>query len=336
MRRMAAIWVGNPFFWPGLTDLGWNVAWINPPDGAVLTWDEIIREAGFLPDVLVVADKSQPPFVAGMESFPCTTVFYAVDTHIHSWFPHYAQGFDLVLASLRDHMPLFLGGRHTRDTVWWSPPYAKTEDVPRAPDPEKELWDVLFVGKVDPAVNEARHAFFTRLAPLVPGLRITGGAYRELYPQAKIVLNHAIDGDLNFRVFEALGCGACLVTPKLGHGLEDMFRNGRDLFLYDQKDIPGLAALLSALLAAPEKRRLAAESGHAAVAAGHYMRHRAKTFAEKIETLIANGRAAKMTRVRLDSAREITAAYLRFMYLLHAETAVSPAAKARYLQAARG
>lgn len=336
MRRVSAIWVGNPFFQAGLAGPGWDVAWINPPDGAVLTWNDITEQAGFLPDVLVVADKSQPPFVVGMEAFPCLTAFYAVDTHIHSWFPQYAQGFDLVLVSLRDHLPLFPGARHTADTVFWSPPYAKPEDVPRAPDPEKPLWDVLFVGKVDPAVNEARHAFFTHLASLAPGLHVTRGAYRELYPQAKIVLNHAIDEDLNFRVFEALGCGACLVTPRVGHGLEDLFRDGRDLFLYDQRDIPGLAALLSSLLADPDRRRRAGEAGHTAIAAGHYMRHRAQAFAGRVATLLESGRAAKMILERRRAAGRITAAYLRFMYLLHAETAVSETARARYLLAAKG
>ena len=336
MQQISAIWVGNPFFYAGLADLGWHIVWINPPTGTVLTWDEIVAEAGFTPDVLIVADKSLPPFVVGMETFPCVTVFYAVDTHIHSWFPLYAQGFDIVLVSLRDHLSFFLGARHTTETLWWSPPFAKNEDIPKGPAPEKPLWDVLFVGKIDPAVNEERHIFFTKLAPLVPGLHITSGSYCDLYPQAKIVLNHAIQNDLNFRVFEALGCGACLVTPIVGHGLVELFRDEQDLFLYDQQDIPGLAALLVSLLAAPEKCREVGKNGHAAILAGQYMHHRANTFAAKIEHMLASGQASKIIQTRIHSAKDILASWLRLIYLLHAETTVAPEAKNRYLQAARG
>lgn len=335
MRQLSVIWTGNPFFQAGLADLGWRVHWRNPPDGAVLTWTEIIEEAGFVPDVFVAADKSTPPFVVGMESFPCLTVFYAVDTHIHSWFPHYAQGFDIALVSLRDHIPLFLNGRLSKDMVWRSPPFAAPDDVPREPDPLKAMWDVLFVGKVDPAVNPERHTFFSKLAPLISGLHVTSGAYRELFPQAKIVLNHSISNDLNFRVFEALGCGACLVTPFVGHGLEEMFARDRDLFIYDQNDLTALSALLKTLLASPERRRTVAAQGHAKIAAGHYMHHRAKAFADKIESLVLSGKAKEIVAGRRKSAKIIHNSLLRLLYLLHAETAESETAKAAYLHAAQ-
>ena len=343
MRQITAIWVGNPFFQAALRDLGWRVHCVNPPQGNVLDWNDLTSDAGFIPDVLIVADKSLPPFVTGVESFPCLTAFYVVDSHIHSWYPRYTQAFDLCLVSLRDHIPLFTGGRHTRETVWWSPPYAKPEDIPRPPDPEKPLWDVLFVGTVDPAVNPERRAFFQALAPLVPELHIEHGAtyreratYRELYPQATIVLNHAIANDLNFRVFEALGCGACLVTPLVRHGLEDLFQNGHDLFTYTQDDLPGLATLLHTLLKHPGRLKTVAAQGHATVADGHYMHHRAETFACKVQTLMDSGKARSLVAERLKEARRIHAGSLRLIYLLHAETSEDESLKAAYLKAARG
>lgn len=336
MKHISAIWVGNPFFQSALADRGWRVHWINPPADSVLGWDVLTRSAGFTPDIVIVGDKSLPPFVTGMEKFPCLTTFYAVDSHIHSWFPLYAQGFDSCLVSLKDHLPLFTGMRIPKDMVWWSPPYAKPDDVPRPPDPEKPLWDVLFVGTVDPAVNPDRCAFLEAVAARVPGLHVQSGKYRELFPQAKIVLNHAAANDLNFRVFEALGCGACLVTPFVRHGLEDLFQNGRDLFIFDQNDVETLAKLCRVLLSSPARREKAAASGHATVLAGHYMRHRAEAFAARIEGLFASGGVGDIVAARKANAGQIVSAWLRLIYLHHAETAQNAGLGAAYLKAAKG
>lgn len=335
-RQVSAIWVGNPYFSPALADLGWRVHQVNPALPDVLGWDALVADAGFTPDIVVVGDKSTPPFVTGMEKFPCLTAFYAVDTHIHSWFPFYAQGFDLCLVSLRDHIPLFLGARLERDMLMWSPPYARPEDVPLPPDPAKPLWDVLFVGTVAPEVNPERCAFLDALRARVPGLHVTSGAYRELYPQAKIVLNHAASGDLNFRVFEALGCGACLVTPFVRHGLKDLFENGVDFFTFDQNDIDGLVKLLDVVLAAPTRREKVAAHGHETVLAGHYMHHRAEAFAAKMNDIALSGKGASLVGERLRSAKQIRNTWLKRMYLHHAETAAYASHVEVYLAAARG
>lgn len=336
MAQVSAIWVGGPFFQPALVDCGWKARHINPSRETVLTWDDIIASAGFIPDILVVADKSQPPFVVGMERFPCLTAFYAVDTHIHSWYPHYAQAFDLCLISLRDHIPLFSGARLATDTVWWSPPYANPKDEPLPPDPTKPMWDVLFLGTVNPDVSPERGAFLDALAPLVPGLHIATSPDRaEMYAQAKLALNHAVAGDLNFRVFETLGCGACLVTPVVRHGFDLFFENGVDLFTYDQNDLPGLAKLLDALLAAPERRKKVARHGHETVAASHYMRHRAEAFAMRAMELLATGKAGQMVSCRLTQAKAIHDTWLKLIYLHHAETAAGESLGAAYLKAAR-
>ncbi|MDL2210392.1 glycosyltransferase [Desulfovibrio sp. OttesenSCG-928-O18] len=337
MAQISVVWVGNPFFQSALADCGWKVHHINPSREEVLTWDAIMASAGFVPDILVVADKSQPPFVVGMERFPCLTAFYAVDTHIHSWYPHYAQAFDICLLSLRDHVPLFAGARLTKETVWWSPPYANPKDVPVLPDPEKPFWDVLFLGTVNPDVSPQRSAFLDELAPLVPGLHVATSPNRaEMYAQAKIVLNHAVAGDLNFRVFEALGCGACLVTPIVRHGFDLFFENGIDLFTYDQNDIPALAKLLNALPNATERCKKVALHGHATVLAGHYMRHRAEAFAMQAIQLLASGKAAQLVAARLAEAKSIHNTWLKLLYLHHAETAGNEALGAAYLKAARG
>ena len=108
MRRL--IWLGNPYFYSSLAACGWQETCLCQLETfRILRWRDLVSQAGFEPELLVVADKSTPPFVLGMEEFPCLTVFYSVDSHIHSWHPLYAQGFDACLVSLRDHVPRFAG-----------------------------------------------------------------------------------------------------------------------------------------------------------------------------------------------------------------------------------
>jgi len=159
--------------------------------------------------------------------------------------------------------------------------------------------------------------------------------YRKLYPQAKIVLNHVASDDLNFRVFEALGCGACLITPFVRHGLEDLFQNGKKLFIFDQTDINSLVKLVQTLLATPALRQKAAISGHGATLAGHYGYHRAQAFASRIEELITFGNALTMVNDRLKNAHTICSTWLRRLYLHHAETTESLPHRALYYNTAQ-
>ncbi len=333
MKTLA--WIGAPFFAPSLPSETWTVRFYDPPPGEVLTWESLCAAIGASPDMVVLGDKSLPPLLAGMERFPCLTVFYAVDTHIHSWYPFYGQAFDLVLVSLKDHMPLFVGQRLAPEQIRWFPPYARDDDAPAPRNPELPVWDLLFVGTVDPARNAERSRFMRELAALFPGLHAQAGNYKVLFHQGRLLLNHAAQNDLNFRVFEALGCGGCLLTPRVGHGLEDLFTHGQELFIYDQDDIPGLAALARMLLQEPERRAAVAAKGLAAVDTGHRARHRAAAFTELAQGLFRSGAAQERIRARLEQADAIHERYLRFMYLLHADTAPTGGMKKAYLEAAR-
>lgn len=325
MRKL--FWIGSPFFSQALREEGWQVHAMDFQQVAVFGWEDIVRAAGWEPDVVVVADKSRPPFVLGMESFPCLTVFYCVDSHIHSWYPLYAQAFDVCLMSLRDHIPLVAGRRLSDERIWWTPAFAKDADLPRPPAPE---WDMLFVGTVDAARTPARHAFLQRLGQRLPGLHVTRGDYQALYPRGRLLLNYCEHGDLNFRVFEALGCGGCLVTPRIGHGLTDLFEDGRDLLLYEPDDIESLLAVARTALADPARCADIAANGLARVDAAHRARHRARTFAERLRALpdaVADERRA--------AAEDIRRTHLRLIYLLLAEQMPSPLLREAYLAASR-
>lgn len=336
MRKL--LWIGSPFFSSSLAQFDWEVVTHNFEKPYVYTWPDMVRlNNGVPPDVVVVADKSRPPFVLGMENFPCLTVFYCVDSHIHAWYPKYAQAFDVCLLSLRDDVPRFANMRLPPERIINTPAFAKMTDQP--PNTEKgagkdaeKLHDILFVGKVDPDTMPGRFAFLYALKERFPNLEVRRGNYRELYPTARLVLNYAELGDLNFRVFEALGCGACLVTPMVGHGLTEFFTPGEDLFTYPQNDMPALTSLLEHLLTVPELCASVAASGLAKVNAGHRAVHRARAFTESIRALPAR----HLIEDRLRHAEMIRQSYLRLIYLLWAEESHVPSLQKAYVLASRG
>lgn len=332
------LWIGSPFFSGALAACGWEVRVHNFEEVAVFDWDALVRLAGWEPDVLVVADKSRPPFVLGMEHFPCLTVFYAVDTHIHSWYPLYAQGFDACLVSLRDHLPLFgraaLGERCRlgAEQVRWFPAFAPDLPPPASPPrpADKPEWDCLFVGTVDAERTPRRARFLAELGQRVP-LVLRRGDYRALYPRARVVLNYCELGDLNFRVFETLGCGACLVTPLIGQGQDELFTSGEHFLGYPPDDLDAAEAAIRLALADEALRTRLATAGLAAVNAAHRASHRARAFSDFVRGLSPSLVAERRSRADL-----IRTACLRFVYLLEAEAMTSPLLRQAYLEASQG
>ena len=406
------LWIGSPFFAQSLSDCGWDLRLHNFEHVAVLDWQDVLALADGPPDVLVVADKSRPPFVTGMEKFPCLTVFYCVDSHIHSYYPCYAQGFDLCLVSLKDHIPFFQNQALPAGQIAHCPPFAKNWDLP--PDPAayavlgagagslaassvpefaagergaafagngtasaglvpeadallldwpKRDWDLLFVGTVDSENTPLRKKFMQALAAELPNFQVTRGQYRTLYPKARLLLNHCDLGDLNFRVFEALGCGGALLSPLVGHGFTEMFEPGKDLFVYEMNNPLDAARKVRELLADPALCLAAARSGFARVNRLHRARHRAEALTAYLYALAGDGADSagpvqlygenvpsesirdslgadsppwqRIIQARLRRSREIHQKYLRLVYLLLAEQMEHPLLREAYLNAAR-
>lgn len=328
MRTVA--WLGNPFFCQKLTAHGWRVAFLGRFEHLPLGWDDILSLCRGVPDLVVLGDRSAPPLLAGLERYPCPTLFYSVDSHIHAWHPLYARAFDLVLASLADHLPGFRAAGVAEDRLRWSPPYARDEDGPLPGSPRE--FDLLFVGSVNPLTSPGRADFLAQVGRLHPGLAVRQGAYRELYARARVVLNEAERGDLNFRVFEALGCGVCLLTPRVGHGLAGLFAEGRELFTYPPGDARAVAAKARVLLRNPDLCARTAAAGLAAVDAGHRAKHRAQALARWLDSLDLPALVA----ARLARADSLFRETLRPLYLHAAEGYPAGDMPQRYLAAARG
>ncbi|WP_243545094.1 glycosyltransferase [Pseudodesulfovibrio tunisiensis] len=323
------VWVGGIYFHHHLAAHGLSVTHIPFESPGLMDWNELVTRTGFEPDMVVYADRSLPPPLAGIERFPCLTAFYAVDSHIHEWYPLYAQGFDMAFVSLRDHLPRFRQ-RLKADQVVWLPPWPLRNETRPDPRPEPE-WDLLFAGKVDPETTPERHAFLHELGELFPGLTVRHGNFQELFPRARIVLNIAERGDLNFRVFEALACGSCLLTPAIGNGQADLFANGVHLATYEPGNASDAARIARELLADPEKRERMALAGFQEVDQKHRPQNRAATFAETI----AAADAASLVRDRLTRSRDIHARYLRLVHLHWAKALGDTGLGRQHLAAAR-
>lgn len=270
------LWIGEPYFAPELGECGFEHVHVLPAGDTVYCWNDLVRFAGFTPDVVVVADSGGAPFVLGMEEFPCFTIFYSVYSHIHAWHRLYAQGFDACMVAQGGNAGHFAAPFLHPAMIWHMPPFAPSQAWPEA---ERE-WDVLYIS--NPSVTGSL-AFGEKLARLVSGLVAQPGAPEQMYPKAKIIIQDAGEHPgLDFRLFEAIGAGACLVLPRVGHGLDHLFVDGEHMVLYKPHDAGDAAYHIKFLLEHPELIEYIAQKGKALVDESHRASHRAWAFTDHI------------------------------------------------------
>src|SRR5690606_12209245 len=174
-------------------------------------------------------DNSAPIIVDGLEEVEVPTLFYSIDTHHHYDFHRYlAHVFDYTLVAQKDYIPEFerVGG-----VVEWMPLWA-----PKHFEPAREKrFGAGFVGTLDEKLNPDRVRVFGELGELVSVL-YKQGHYFEIFPYSELVINQTVKGDMNFRIFESMMCGACLLTEEGGNGLTDLFTPGEHLLTYRRND----------------------------------------------------------------------------------------------------
>ncbi len=339
-------WIGSPFFQASLTQLGYVVHFFNFEHVSVFTWDYLVNMAGFAPAIVVVSDTSRTPFVLGMENFPCFTVFYAVYTHIHSYYPYYAQGFDACLVSLKDHIALFQHKALPSTHIHWSPAFAKDSDMPPPAllayltNNDTKIydyqWECLFVGTVHAQSTPTRKVFLETLQAQTP-VHVVRGSYAQLFPQGRVVLNHCEHGDVNFRIFEALACGSALVTPLVAHGFTELFTCGKELLCYDRENMQDAFEKITYLQNNEEQRRAIALEGFCLVHNKHRAIHRAKSFVQFLEGFSAAYKQECIEK-RREKASTIRKQWLSAPYLLLADAMESSNTLLReaYVKAAKG
>ena len=287
---MRILHLGTPFFVRDFRELGHEVihaAFDGRGDVRLDAPPAVLKDIvsqlpnSWEPDVVLLGDDSLPPRIVGLEYLEAPLVWYAVDSHLHlSWHIQYASVFDIVLVAQRD----FVGCYRTapdRHLVEWMPAFCDARDDRRL-NLSRDI-PVCFVGTLNAQWNPARVALIESVRARIP-LEVRTGPYVEPFNRSQIVLNQCAANDLNFRTFQAMACGAMLLSERIGNGLSELFQEGRHLAGYDRDAVDQIVEAVHRYQRQASERVAIAEAGHHAVRAAHTSRHRA----ERILRLLAD------------------------------------------------
>lgn len=263
---------------------------------------ELLDGRRLRPDLVFWCDACQTPWIFGFETLPAVTIGFSIDQYMHPWHVPYSAAFDFFFVAQKDYLPLFTDAPTGRPAAW----------MPLFCDPERDLdpgsardIPVSFVGTLDGLVNPRRRPFleaFRRLAPLYR----TTGRYQPVFGRSRIVLNQSAAGELNFRLFEAMACGAAVLTEDTENGLRDLFVPGEDLLVYRRDDPADAARMALTGLADPRLAAIAA-NGRRKVLACHTVAARARLVLKHAEAGLAHSasrnRLSRLAAVRTEAAK---------------------------------
>lgn len=257
----------------------WRHTRVFPPD---VSLDEVIGSSGA--DLfLYMEPRGLMP--RGIERASCHTACMLCDTML-SLPPRLDLSllFDDVLL-LHPHALELLP--HPRERVHWTP-YAIDPHLFRDRGMTRDL-DVAFVGATE-SIWETRRPLLNRIAARHQtndffAERCAFERIPELYNRARIVIHIPIVDALNPRIFEAMGCGALLVTGRVNNRIEELFAAGVHFAAYDDDD--EALKKIDYFLAHDDERARIARTGYEEV-------HRAHTYAHRFREVLA--RIAKLPR----------------------------------------
>jgi hypothetical protein len=220
------------------------------------------------------------PLVPGHPS-----AYWASDTHLgpaHRF--RWARHFDHVFFAQRKAVETFGGGEWLPHAV---EPQAYNPAAQYAPTTQAALdlgqvhrlkrWDLGFVGHLnDPTRVAALDRLFREFPESWWGSMRTGRVFEraaDVYTQARICFNHAIQDDVNMRVFEVLATRSFLLTPAVD-SLDALFTDGVHLATY--RDLDDCVDKARYYLAHDDARERIAAAGYAEVLAKHTIAHRVR------------------------------------------------------------
>lgn len=242
-----------------------------------ISLSSISRLAGFEPDLFLYIEPNGL-IPRGMEKAPFPTVCVLCDTHQHlEGRQGLARFFDHVFLYHRNYLRHFQ--EHPAGHVHWNPYSVDTAMF--HPNGSERVIDIAFVGQIDPfpeRVNLVRR-LSERYRMNEPRLYLQK-EIPGVYSRAKMVLNLPLSDDLNFRTFEAMSCGAMLLTRRVNNGQEVLFKEGKHFAAFgDEQELFEKAAYY---LSHPTKRNAIAAAGLAEVQLHHRLELRLEDLFSKV------------------------------------------------------
>ncbi len=303
--------------------LGCEVLWLMPAAGAVLHLPTELAAHGFSPDIVFQQELLGPRLLlSGLDELSAVRLFWAVDPHLNAfWHAAYLRLFDATFSTQRRSLPELraLGAGHVLHLPWYAP------EAPFTPFAERQR-DAGFVGRLGLS-RPVRTWLVDLLREALPGRfeaqdNLDFAGMLAFYQATRLAPNESISGEINFRLFEAAGCGCVVLAQDLGQEQAELFEPGREMLVCaDALELVETAQMLCA------RPRLAEALGRAAwerARAQHLPVARAKSILEtagragRLGADAASGLrwlalalAGLLEAGRLDSGREGVAASLR-------------------------
>lgn len=250
---------------------------------------QVLAAKAMRPDLILWCDACQPPWIFGFENLPAVVIGYSVDQYLNPWHVPYSAGFDAVFVAQKDYLPLFAASPTNRPATWM--PLFCDPAVDRDPLTPRDI-PVAFVGTLKSFANPGRKAFLDAFRAQAP-LFAKQGAYPHIFARSQIVLNQSAAGELNFRLFQAMACGAVVLTEQTHNGLTDLFTPGLECLTYTRGDAGHAAAVARAALADPATLAAVAAAGKRKTLARHTVVHRARQILDTALHLAQTGAPAK-------------------------------------------
>ena len=231
--------------------------------------DRVAREYDVL---FVVENYDSLGWLPDLSGFRQVKVFWSIDSHCmlrrHIDLAKRSR-FDIHLNSTAGYLDYF---RPYSDVVEWFP-NAYPCDLISPQTAATAAHDVGFCG----TMIQDRKRWLARLSrlglPVHADVFVLGNAMINAIVSYRIGLNKTIADDLNFRIFETLGCGTFLLTNEVDH-LDALFTPGLHLVTYSSPE--DLVAKARHYLSSPDERAGIAMAGHAHARQHHTFDARAR------------------------------------------------------------
>jgi hypothetical protein len=242
--------------------------------------EAFVRLAGFEPDLLLYIEPGGL-LPRGLEKAPFPTAAILCDTHTDLAIRlNYARFFDHIFLYHCNYVKYFTG--HPAGFVHWLPYACDLELFKPAPDPQERPYEVAFVGQLNS--DKARRRILKAIGQkysLNPQKYYLQSEIPGVYSQAKIVLNMPLADDLNFRTFEAMSCGALLLTRRIANGQELLFEEDRHYVAYS--DEQEMMEKIAYYLDHPAAREAIAAAGLREVQENHRLEQRVEELLGKVQ-----------------------------------------------------